>query len=705
MKRNLLILIIVLITVAIYLSPSVSAQSFSPFFEAVAQLPKSGQNNIKVVFNNNTFRLEILGADNSVAGTAGPYAVNRWSEFIKEAVKNGLVNYHFEKSPLATGRPDSLKLTFLNPTGEQINTGKQIIKLTNRFYNLMRKIPKFSDATGKNGFAVLVVDPHDDIQGRYLLVAALDELIRNNPSIKFKFLVEGEYENAARNIPFNGLNTEFSGVANQPRGNRAKTALTYTLLQRYLIDCPMAYRLLYKDVSSLAIDDNLALRTETDGLSADNPASYNALKRTVRKISEFLRTAKNIPEKDITEDVKLKVARATDVLQAFVHYYRALESSRIPSAVHSRTFAFPNFPYSEESKNLIFEAFKSKSLLSKSETSLQAFKDFLAAVEVLRNIDSNLVSEQESLEIKKAYPYNLYLVLKSWVIREDIMSGHITRESNFNSGYTTISFLGFPHIYQITGELKKQNIGYIVLEPRAGRVAEPDKFQKFVTPSRRQSYINEATKWGNKGPVNPTALEVQNNYKPFLSQGSAFYRERIASEQNLFAPEKQLTVDYEKLSAAMSRNGLLSQSQITVENTAGISPQTQPFDKAFAHFEHFQDGKSSKLTITNAKDIRWTGGDGTNRYKFLEQAPVRYTGNISTVNEFSIDFFQPSGSPTLFASLYNSAQRRYYFFEETQIFDLIADLPRLNNLREILIHLQFAETENLKKQEHEPNGE
>jgi hypothetical protein len=139
MKRNLLILIIVSIIAAIYLLPSVSAQSFSPFFQAVAQLPKSGQNNIKVVFSNNTFTLEIPGGNNSVAGTAGPYAVNRWSEFIKEAVKNGLVSYHFEKSPPAAGRPDSLKLTFLNPAGEQINTGKQIIKLTNRFYNLMRK--------------------------------------------------------------------------------------------------------------------------------------------------------------------------------------------------------------------------------------------------------------------------------------------------------------------------------------------------------------------------------------------------------------------------------------------------------------------------------------------------------------------------------------------------------------------------------------
>jgi hypothetical protein len=518
-------------------------------------------------------------------------------------------------------------------------------------------------------------------------------------------LVEGEYENAARNIPFNGLNTEFSGVSNQPRGNRAKTALTYTLLQRYLIDCPMAYRLLYKDISSLAIDDNPALKTETEGLLPYNTASYYAEGRTIRKIIEFLRTSKDIPEKDITEDVKLKVARATDVHQAYVRYSRALESSRISYNLHLRTFAFTNFPYSDESKNLILDSYKSKSLLSKAETSLKAFKNFVVALEALKNVDSALDSEQESLEVKKAYPYNNYIVLKSWVIREETMSSHIARESNFNSGYTTVSFLGFPHLYQITSELKRQNIGYIVLEPRAARVAESDKFRRFVTPSRRQSYINEATKWSNKGPVNPTALEVQNNYKPFLSQGSAFYRERIASEQNLFAPEKQPTVDYEKLSAAMSRNGLLSQSQITVENAARSSPQTQLFDKAFARFDHFPDGRSSKLTITNAKDIRWTGGDGTNRYKFLEQAPVRYTGNVSAVNGFSINFFQPSGSPTLFASLYNSAHRRYYFFEETQIFELLADLPRLNNLREILIHLQFAETENLKKQEHEPNGE
>jgi hypothetical protein len=146
-------------------------------------------------------------------------------------------------------------LTFAPSTPVAFDAGGHTPELNDAFREQMRFSPEYPPRKGRWGFVILLHDPHQSVSGRYQTLAGLRALISTNADTKFRFLVEGAHENPSRALPFNGLDR----IVNAAGETRA--AVVYSLLGRYAINTPLAYRLLYdQKISAYAIDNNELLR-------------------------------------------------------------------------------------------------------------------------------------------------------------------------------------------------------------------------------------------------------------------------------------------------------------------------------------------------------------------------------------------------------------------------------------------------------------
>jgi len=163
---------------------------------------------------------------------------------------------------------------FPNP----LRAGTRTLQLDNKFAAQMRLSPKYPAKVGANGFVVLLHDPHDNIAGRAETLAGLRSLISANSRVPFTFLVEGAYQDP-RNIGFSGLDMLIN------TGSDTSTAVVYSLLNRYMINTPMAYRLLYdRKIQATAIDNNELLRYPAPRPNHTIRQQLNALTKLERAI-------------------------------------------------------------------------------------------------------------------------------------------------------------------------------------------------------------------------------------------------------------------------------------------------------------------------------------------------------------------------------------------------------------------------------------
>lgn len=127
------------------------------------------------------------------------------------------------------------------------------------------EISKYSNK-GENGFVILFHDPHGNRNGRCQALCGLRTLIQNNSdSFKFSFLNEGYYFNArdSRRIDY----TKYFEIIENERKKSPENvkSLVHELMNRYLIDVPLAYQLESgRQIDTYAIDDNKLLSQQSD---------------------------------------------------------------------------------------------------------------------------------------------------------------------------------------------------------------------------------------------------------------------------------------------------------------------------------------------------------------------------------------------------------------------------------------------------------
>jgi hypothetical protein len=614
MRRKLTCLLIVSLLVAL-LTPAVSAQDFGVVFNAIDQIKSGDTSQISITVADQSFSVTVndRGATPKLLGT---FPLREWPTFIDEAVNHGLRKY----SRYRYGESDEIELTFVNAQNTKLSTGKAELNVPSNFFDYMTVFKEFPAQQGKNGFAILIYDPHLSVPGRFQLIPALNELVRSNPSVKFKLLNEGEYEKEDRNIPFNGLDTELKNIPDGPAGSDLSPALVYVLLERYIIDCAMAYRLIYnKDMPSRAIDDNPALADEDrvrEGQNALDGSFEWIVLQINDKAEDFLSDAKN-------GTVEQRAA-ASELVKA-IHDY---------DSVQERLYSTPERP----TRAIVSDYDKASALLKTVVELAEKFQHLEPGIQLGNEI--SLVKGKVPFQARRAFANN-------YATRESVMATEIIAESNFTSAYTPIAFLGYSHLYAITADLSSKGIGYAVFRPRLTGVrdyGDAHKFNRFVSPATRADYLKEATKW-NKGPVGLTAAQIASLIRPFIREGAAKFQSERLAERAAFAKQANLTVDYDNVLRSIAANGVLSQATIQIEAPPNVQPPNAASSNvppnAVAYFEAGSSGTKSRLVILEPRGEGWRGASGQARYETLRTIPLEYSpAKYSTDMQY---FKLPSG--------------------------------------------------------------
>lgn len=362
---------IMFLLISLIFVPSVAAQSFEPVFKKINQFQSGGEIEINVRVSSDSFtflcsqsteidqgeferllkdkdsqsplqlkvlsdgglvlKLEVsnlLRLEETYRGDmpiawkkidfvpVGSYPLKVWPDFIKQAISHGLMEYElmeYEGQTFAF-------LTFKQIDPDGIKFGKRSLKFTDNFYRYMKISNAFKSRVGNTDkFAILVHEPHWLLAGQYQLIPGLKTLLDANPQYKFRFLVEGYWEKDIKDIPTKPLLNRFSK-------NISSSTQVYSLLNKFLIDGPLAYRLLYApDLPAVAIDNPELIRQtprEFD-LAKNWPKQEQIFKKIIEKI-------KKLPQEQTTSVNKTfnllryyLYADAHDLKgQAAIDYYR-----------------------------------------------------------------------------------------------------------------------------------------------------------------------------------------------------------------------------------------------------------------------------------------------------------------------------------------------------------------------------------------------
>lgn len=676
MRQKLTSLLVIWLLLALT-PPPAAAQDFGPVFRALEQLKREDADKIRVEVAGGNFSARV-NEGGPAPRLLGTFPLSQWPAFVAEAAKHGLREYRQRGNVYY----QSVELTFLRPQDTRLSTGRQELNVTGRFFDYMRTAPEFPARTGKNGFAILIYDPHSSVPGRYLLVPALDELLRSNPALKFKFLVEGEYERPDRSIPFNGLDGEILKLPAVSAGRDPRRTLVYALLQRFMIDCAMAYRLIYGDVPSRAIDDNPGLAA---GVAAED------------------QLRQGLTEPDDTYDLNIYriLAKADEALAA------SAEVSAEQRAARDELFRTADEYWATTSHALYGSASRpTRDVVSDYQKASQLFTRLVELAERFQQAVPAARLREEIAPLKGKDPFKFKKQrYQPYAARDVVMGEQIIGEADFTSGYTPIVFLGFSHLYAITADLGQKEIGYAVFTPRRIdplRSRDDDDFNDFISPATRAEYLRKAARW-NKGPVGPLASQVQTVLGPFIQQGGTKFQSEWAADRAAFLGQTGFTVDYEKLAAAASANGVLTQARIGWE---GGAPPPKPPPGSFAYFEPGPEGSRPRLVVLNPREAGWGGAGGQARYNFLRDLPLTYPDAFELQSN-ALNLYPDPGTGRTFAAVFEPVSGRHYFSEGGA--DATADFLRQHPLGSlgggVTIRIDFSETERRQERKFSADGE
>jgi hypothetical protein len=367
---------------------------------------------------------------------------------------------------------------------------------------------------------ILLHDPHENVAGRFQTLTGLRSLISGNPTVPFRFLVEGAYKGPSRDVGFSGLDSAIK------QGADTSPAVVQSLLGRYLINTPMAYRLLYdRTISTRAIDNNQLL-----AYPAPRPIrSLEQQADSLTRISEALDKAK-LPK----AAAEGKSAMQSILNLAFV--YLTADLNEAPDSALVDYFGTMAELYKSISKiGRIF----AQAGIKLSPTDLQA----LAA-------DANGCQDETGI-YKKATE------------RNKTMAPLIIEAAMSVSTQVPIAFIGNYHTHGVVAELEKASIGYVVLEPRP-RIetseAENRAFARANHSNSRATYLSTVPL--DMGLDGPSKIEVKTSYEPKIAIKIPQVRRLQIATETEFKAIRDGTVNIKKLTAATETNGAFASVRI-----------------------------------------------------------------------------------------------------------------------------------------------
>ena len=569
----------------------------------------------------------------------GTFEVSSWRSFIGFALANGLAGV----TEFKLRNESALTLLFAPVTPTSVLAGMRTLVFDHHFANAMRVSPLYPARSGKNGFVILLHDPHASVAGRFETLVGLRALISANPTVPFRFLVEGAYEDGDRSIGLAGMDRVITpGV---PGGN----AVVSQLLAQYVINAPTAYRLMHdRTIDTFAIDNNELLKY-------DAPRSPRL---PWQQVDTLLRLIAAVKRADLLPELKSKLVNQLITAVVFTKASVGDDSSDATLVDHFTALSDLNHKLADLGRAV-----------------QKSGGDVTSA-----DIDG---LEQDAL----AYSDQAETYRKA-LDRNRTMTPFIIAAARTSSSAMPIAFIGSYHTRGIVAELQKASIGYVVIEPRP-RIApselEQQSFDRANHLNTRRAYLSDLG--FNMGMNLPRPPEVETFIKPKMKGTLARVESQLAATRTEFQALDVPSVNLDKLVDAANTNPALVSARI---GFGGGTPPPPEFRTAFAFFEPGDGEGNSRLLLVDAKDRRWKDGD---RYEFLKAAlfrPPKRSGDLEIRQ--AIAFYPQPGSRRLFATVYEPESHRIYCFEgDPQAVALLVPIPIGDAKRGFDIRAQVAE--------------
>jgi hypothetical protein len=537
---------------------------------------------------------------NAHAGPDAPsshrFERSAWPLFLSELTQHGLVEYRLD----ATKEGPVALLSFKRTAKDQAWQEKPGISFTDSAWESLRLAEQFPPRPSRDGrFVVYVHEPHSDVAGHFQLIRGLDALISSNPNHKFRFLVEGEFgSESARDIQMRPTDA----ILSTEPGIRARQV--QYLVRNFLIDSPLAYRLLYRDIPSRAID-HISVR---EGLSRDAFRALTnleaVLKKNSRNPSLLAIRYEGRPQKVI------KRGKYPELHIASIADQQATEFGRLLDAIREQ------------------------------------------APGELPEIEKALVDAKQSLDAEAAV---WRLAYKRSLFMAKEIDEHF---QGADASLLPIAFIGSGHTATMLSRLSPET-GYVVLEPRYMRQArdpraEETRFHKAL--HNYQQGIHLAARTARKQRVEPPAWALP-QLRDVVQRVEAKGEARSPIPPGPFDPEVVA-----RLRLAMDRNPLLSQAEAQIAD--GSQPPNIPFSGAFARYSP-DSGPHGRLTLLPGSSREWEAPaveawNGSDRFSFIERVLVSKDETRSSKRTvFSLD----PVTKRPFAAMYVPEEKAYYFFD------------------------------------------
>jgi len=547
-------------------------------------------------------------------------------DFIKQAVPRGLMKYElvkYEGGAFAT-------LTFKQKGPSEFQFAKLSVNFPDKFYQYMRTPRDFKPHSGKTDqFVILIHEPHWDVIAQYQLIQGLKIFLDANLKHKFRFLVEGYFEDEIEFIPTAPILKSLSDDA-------STTAQVFSLLREFMIDSPFAYRLLHDPkLPAVAID------------------SPEIIRKTPRQ---------SIPDFSRQREILLS---AHEKLMSFSENQRASAFSSL-----GMLSLFTNADTRELKGQAIID-FYSK---------LAEYCDNLSRS--LRSLNAQQFADECSFLNKQREIHNTLVTVYRYALERDaVMAENIGK--HFESEYADripVAFIGNFHTSGIINRLPK-DINYVVIEPRRQMLQrEREEFNNALDLDTRESYLKKLAE-KLKLQVAPLAKE-QTYYRSYLASESA----KIKSRQDDFISSSPFgPVTNGKIIDFLESNGILLGAQVDFADGGKLPPP--PFNGAFASFSYGEegDGRSvgASMVVYDQEESKWQEQDRLNYIKYLLFIrPYEKSRNDTK----KVSFYQDEVTNRIYFSVFDQQSKRFYLFESEEGMDIFDSLF----LPDIIIHLRLS---------------
>jgi len=576
------------------------------------------------------------------------YPLDRWLDFLKEAVSRGLMEYEvieYEEEFFAS-------LAFKQTDVKALRFGRQLLSFSDEFFEYIKFSRDFKPkTTNTSKLVVLVHEPHWLLAGQYQLVPGLRAFLKANSKYKFRFLVEGYWENETKYILTKPTLAQFSK-------NVSTTAQVYSLLRKFLIDGPLAYRLLYNpDLPALAIDDP------------------ELIKETPRE-PKF---------KDLFEQQK--------VFTQIISKLDKLPQDRAKESL--MTLGVLGFLVRAGTQDL-----KGQATVDHASQVAELYNELRKQ---LNSLDTQGFKEECAYLRYQATCYRTHVDILDHALKRDAtMAKNIL--SHFNSEYSQrilLVFIGNFHTPAIIDHLP-DDVAYIVIEPRLSPLllAPPerdrDSFNDALKFNTRLSYLRKLAD-GLKLQVAPLKRELS-YYQSFLKRESS----RIQSQRNAFVSSSPLPSPLtSKIYNTLIGNGIFNNAQISFAGSGEKLPPS--FRGAFASFSFGPEGINPKLLFYDRKEENWTRPDRLDYLKKIQLIPP-YEKIRKSVRRVS--FHQDKDSNRIFFFVFDPKKQGFYLFDGWETADIYRLLvpPEIKGEENAPVHLRLTLRERMHYEEQKTHG-